>query len=71
MQENDLDDEKLLTKYCIAETIDEYIDKAIHIASSTIQKREDIMKYIKTRIYKLYKSSNVILEWDKFFEYVM
>ena len=71
MQENDLDDEKLLTKYCIAETMDEYIDKAIHIASSTIQKREDIMKYIKTRIYKLYKSSNVILEWDKFFEYVM
>ena len=29
MQENDLDDEKLLTKYCIAETMDEYIDKAI------------------------------------------
>jgi protein O-GlcNAc transferase len=64
------DHRKLLNECCVAETIDEYIDKAVHTASISSHK-SDVTTYINNRINKLYANDDVIREWDNFFQFVI
>eukprot|EP00943_MAST-04B_sp_MAST-4B-sp1_P005654 g5654.t1 len=64
------DHRKLLNECCVAETIDEYIDKAVHTASLSSYKR-NITAYINNQFNKLYANDNVIREWDIFFQFAI
>ena len=71
MQKGDTGASRLLDKHCLAQTIPEYIKKAVEVASLRDRPDTDLEKYINDRVQRLYRSENVVREWDIFFDTVI